>query len=64
LFVLTVEYLLRNAIFDNKDAPVERQTKMNLGQALVKKETQNFMVTKTVGLISDIHVPKRAKFPS
>lgn len=30
------------------------------GQALVKKEPPNFQVTKTVGLISDTHVPKRA----
>ena len=30
------------------------------GQALVKKEPQNFKITKTVGLISDTHVPKRA----
>ena len=30
------------------------------GQALVKKEPPNFKVTKTVGLISDTHVPKRA----
>ena len=31
------------------------------GQALVKKEPPNFKVTKTVGLISDTHVPKRAR---
>jgi putative phosphoesterase len=30
------------------------------GQALVKKEPPLFKVTKTVGLISDTHVPKRA----
>jgi hypothetical protein len=33
------------------------------GQALVKKEPQNFKITKTVGLISDTHVPKRASIP-
>jgi uncharacterized protein len=31
------------------------------GQALVNKEPVNFKVTKTVGLISDTHVPKRAR---
>ena len=31
------------------------------GQALIKKEPLNFQVTKTVGLISDTHVPKRAR---
>src|SRR5674476_150673 len=31
------------------------------GQALIKKEPPNFEVTKTVGLISDTHVPKRAR---
>jgi uncharacterized protein len=31
------------------------------GQALVKKEPSNFKVTKTVGVISDTHVPKRAR---
>lgn len=30
------------------------------GQALVKKEPPNLKATKTVGLISDTHVPKRA----
>ena len=30
------------------------------GQALLKKEPPIFKVTKTVGLISDTHVPKRA----
>lgn len=29
-------------------------------QAVIKKEPLNFKVTKTVGLISDTHVPKRA----
>jgi putative phosphoesterase len=31
------------------------------GQALTKKEPLNFKVSKTVGLISDTHVPKRAR---
>jgi putative phosphoesterase len=31
------------------------------GQALVSKEPPNFKVTKTVGLISDTHIPKRAQ---
>ncbi|MCL5949736.1 MAG: metallophosphoesterase [Candidatus Bathyarchaeota archaeon] len=31
------------------------------GQALINKEPPNFKVTKTVGLISDTHVPKRAR---
>jgi uncharacterized protein len=31
------------------------------GQALVNKESPNFEVVKTVGLISDTHVPKRAR---
>jgi putative phosphoesterase len=31
------------------------------GQALVSKEPPNFKVTKTVGLISDTHVPKRSR---
>lgn len=31
------------------------------GQALIKKEPPNFKVTKTVGLISDTHMPKRAR---
>ena len=31
------------------------------GQALVKKEPLNFKASKTVGLISDTHVPKRAR---
>jgi putative phosphoesterase len=32
------------------------------GQALTKKEPLNFKVSKTVGLISDTHVPKRARY--
>jgi putative phosphoesterase len=31
------------------------------GQALTKKEPPNFTVTKTVGLISDTHIPKQAR---
>lgn len=31
------------------------------GQALVNKEPANFKAVKTVGLISDTHVPKRAR---
>jgi len=31
------------------------------GQAIVDKEPPNFKVSKTVGLISDTHVPKRAR---
>jgi putative phosphoesterase len=31
------------------------------GQALTKKDPLNFKVSKTVGLISDTHVPKRAR---
>jgi uncharacterized protein len=31
------------------------------GQALIKKEPPNFVVTKTIGLISDTHIPKRAR---
>lgn len=31
------------------------------GQAVIRKEPPNFKVTKTVGLISDTHVPKRAR---
>jgi uncharacterized protein len=31
------------------------------GQALVSKEPPNFKIVKTVGLISDTHVPKRAR---
>ena len=31
------------------------------GQALVKKEPPNLQAVKTVGLISDTHVPKRAR---
>jgi len=31
------------------------------GQALIKKEPPNLKPTKTVGLISDTHIPKRAK---
>jgi len=33
---------------------------MFAGQALVKKESPNLKVVKTVGVISDTHVPKRA----
>jgi putative phosphoesterase len=36
------------------------QPRMLSEQALVSKEPPNFEVTKTVGLISDTHVPKRA----
>jgi uncharacterized protein len=35
--------------------------KMLGGQALVKKEPPIFQVTKIVGLISDTHIPKRAR---
>jgi uncharacterized protein len=31
------------------------------GQALIKKEPPNLRPTKTIGLISDTHIPKRAK---
>ena len=31
------------------------------GQALINKEPPNFKVVKTVGLISDTHVPKKAR---
>ena len=31
------------------------------GQALIDKDPPNFVVTKTVGLISDTHIPKRAR---
>ena len=31
------------------------------GQALINKDPPNFKVTKTVGIISDTHVPKRAR---
>ena len=31
------------------------------GQALIKKEPPNLRPTKTIGLISDTHVPKRAR---
>ncbi len=31
------------------------------GQAVIRKEPTTFKVTKTVGLISDTHVPKRAR---
>jgi len=31
------------------------------GQALINKDPPNFVVTKTVGLISDTHIPKRAQ---
>ena len=34
---------------------------MFAGQTLVKKEPPNLKATKTVGVISDTHVPKRAK---
>jgi uncharacterized protein len=34
---------------------------MFAGQALVKKELPNLKVIKTVGVISDTHVPKRAR---
>jgi uncharacterized protein len=35
---------------------------MFTGQALIKKEPQNLKVVKNVGVISDTHVPKRARF--
>ncbi len=40
---------------------LERQPKMLGGQALIKKEPLNLKPVKTIGLISDTHVPKRAR---
>jgi putative phosphoesterase len=47
--------------FISKDSSAIEAPKMFAGQALVKKEPSNLEVKKTVGIISDTHVPKRAR---